>query len=212
MSLATFGLSLVVVAGCGGVVATVDDGGIMSDSGLDARDSNSIADAGLSFRCQTSVPVNGTVCGNANLQCEYGAGPRPTCNTVATCTNHMWSVVPPTPGACAGLGSQACPIDDKTVPIGQLCKSSFPAICSYTLGYCSCDLSVPDAGDGPRWSCDNPRAGCDAPRPHLGKKCATQGLVCDYSVCTTQNGVRVVCDVVLPSADTVWQQHPFTCP
>ena len=206
--------SILLAAGCGGSLASgpdsgADDAAVKADSGDSGMP---IPDAGLTLSCPTTVPVDGAVCGNANLQCEYGAQPRPMCNTVATCTNHMWSVAQADLNACAGFGSKVCPADPKTIPFGQLCNSSYPAICSYALGYCSCDISLPDAGDGPRWTCDNPRAGCDSPRPQLGSKCQTAGLQCDYSVCTTHNGVRLQCDVVLPSGELVWQQHAFTCP
>lgn len=204
-------LVLLCSVGCGGSLAAPSlDGGVPPDSGGPADATR--LDAGLSTSCPGSPPANGTVCGSVGLQCEYGTAPRPACNTVAVCQGNRWQVTTAEPGLCPS--SQACPTKPDGISFGQACGASFPAMCVYPLGVCSCDKPVPaaDAGTEPRWTCDNPRAGCDSPAPHIGSQCSQFGMTCDYSICTTQVGVRLVCDRVLPSGDFVWQSHSFTCP
>ncbi len=179
-----------------------DDGAAMDSASVDAR----------TFSCPPSPPEAGAPCvpprggcdGGSCMSllkvCEYGEDPNLACNTLYVCDDAgTW-----TPRA-VGVADASCPtapndskcaIDFASVPRGQACAPTDPALCSYTEGFCGCAKvgNSADGGSVMKWSCEAPVPGCPVPRPKLGSACnLDSALECDYWGCGLQTGVWMYC-------------------
>jgi hypothetical protein len=78
---------------------------------------------------------------------------------------------------------------------------------AFTCGFCNAEVE----GDQRTWCSGALQSGCPALVPNLGEACASQGLVCDYNACVTDEafhslGIGLLCQ------DGTWQYATIECP
>jgi hypothetical protein len=215
------GVIAAVVWGCGGSKFTTPagDGGTTSNNdGSAVSDAPppmeaAVEDAGpvdaSGGPCPGAAPGNGSPCAREGLECEYGAGLVPGCDTVGTCDSGRWTVQAPASGAeCPSTRPSGCPGSFATASLAGHCEP-LGLICDYPTGRCACtDGTGPvalDASAAARWHCQEPGANCPRPRPPLGSACTSDGESCDYGSCTVPGGSGAAC------ADGLWTTMPFAC-
>ncbi len=159
--------------------------------------------------CPSVAPGKGSSCAREALECEYGTGNVPGCDTVATCDAGRWTVQAPTTGdQCPSTRPSGCPASFATATLAGHCEP-LGLICDYPTGRCACtDGTGPiplDASAAARWHCQEPGANCPRPRPPLGSACTSDGESCDYGSCTVPGGSGEAC------ADGLWTTMPFAC-
>ena len=131
--------------------------------------------------CPPSPQTPGWPC-TEGLVCEYGADPRPSCRSKATCSNGNWLI---TMGDCDRLPSVTCPAT-RDEAAGQICPTD-QAYCVYGDLSCECTNCISGpvsscSGDL-KWQCAAPNADatCPAGIPLLGSACSTENKSCVYS-------------------------------
>ena len=183
-------------------------GGISDNNGNDGGGNDAPSPVCPSSPPSASIPSS---CSDPGVTCEYGSDPNPYCNTVATCTSGTWSVQEPSPSGCpTPPNPTSCPATFASVPVGTHCGALVGTTCEYPQGNCGCAVQSggpypEDASAVALWFCDDPGPGCPMPRPRFGAACSQPGLDCDYSSCTLQTGVNVVCK------DGAWENQPIGC-
>jgi hypothetical protein len=129
--------------------------------------------------CPSAAPEAGTPCATT-VDCEYGADPTPSCNTIASCQKNQWTLFGGTDGgACPTTLPMGCPATyaDATALVGTGATCAASAPCVYAEGTCSCDAVV---GTPSVWRCSHASAGCPSARPRYGAACSAAGLSCGY--------------------------------
>jgi hypothetical protein len=132
--------------------------------------------------CPSDPPAQESRCGEVSRQCEYGTEHRVMCNTVATCTDLGWIVVPPDERCTPN--DEGCPESSFEIERGAEC-SLRGILCSYSTATCACDgVAGPGGSDFTfKWSCTDGPELCPPIREHLGSRCFEEGQVCSYGGC-----------------------------
>jgi hypothetical protein len=162
--------------------------------------------------CSAAAPTAADPCPRADLVCEYGDDPRPTCRVRGQCVR---TSVAADGGAwrvesrdCAALPEVTCPASADQAK-DQACTTK-DAWCTYSGGRrCHCtDCRPGPVGDfcsgSPTWHCEPvPDRGCPASVPNQGTTC-TGSMVCQYGCewgargCS--GGIWVVANPLCPMA------------
>lgn len=192
IAVSTLVLSLACAA-CG----ASHEGGSGGDSGVEG-DAGGGRDAGsLVADCPAAPPTEGAACDHPALECEYGDDWSSACNVLAQCwrggaLDRTWQVREPATTGCPTptTTGPGCPADPPSESSG--CSESDPStLCVYDDARCLCASLTSDPG-GPityAWRCQRPpEAGCPAERPRIGSACDTEGLTCNYAVCSFGGG------------------------
>jgi hypothetical protein len=197
-----------------------EDGGGTTDGGAGGGDGGGGGEGGVhdgagtdgsSTSCPATPPAESSPCGKGGLVCEYGNDFSPACDTLATCQEGRWHLVPPQAGGCPtpdpGVGP-GCPSTYAGVTQGGIC-APMGLQCSYPDGRCACTILggpvMLDAGAG-TWHCAGGGRECPYPRPRIGTPCAPSGTVCDYGGCFLQGGTTITCQ------NGSWEETPTACP
>lgn len=137
--------------------------------------------------CPEAPPDNGTSCSDEEVQCQYGAEPRPECRPVATCKAGLWSVPSIPASRCPEPTDVACPgtmdeLEGERCTLGGVANSG--PFCQYEDVTCACDESTCDATDC-AWFCPPPLEEMDCPRgqPNVGTSCDDPSITCKYTTC-----------------------------
>jgi hypothetical protein len=139
----------------------------------------------------STLPTIGAACTQpAGANYEYGDAYRLACDTVVTCEDNAWTVVPIAQlagTACQPDRAVDCPASLADITPGDTCAVT--GECSYPEGACGCEAKggAPySATDnvGAQWSCLQIDASCPYPRPRAGTTCSVPSATCIYEFCT----------------------------
>lgn len=155
--------------------------------------------------CAFELPEQEARCPEIGLQCEYGTVDRVVCNSLATCTETGWAVIPPDPRCTPN--DEGCPNDALEITRGSAC-TQFGITCGYATGTCRCEgAPAPGGSDWEfRWSCADAEGTCPKIRPRLGTRCADEGQRCSYGGCNL-----VIRNVTQSCLDGRWKQVEDDC-
>jgi hypothetical protein len=155
--------------------------------------------------CPFEVPEQEARCPEVGLQCEFGGEDRVACNSVATCTDLGWLVIPPDERCTPN--DEGCPNDSFDITRGGAC-TAYGMLCSYPAGTCACDGTPSPGGSDWKftWTCTDPVGDCPAIRPQLGGRCFDEGKRCSYGGCNI-----VVHNVTQSCVGGVWRRVEDEC-
>lgn len=145
--------------------------------------------------------------GFARATCTFGDDPRPSCRTMALCTQGHWQVTPPDAQECSAPPMPAaCPSAPPAV--GSTCSDG-TLECWYDDGtHCACspcrggsEYPLCQTIDPPEWACGTPPAGCPNPLPQAGEPCSDPALSCGPS-----------CEDPIRCEGGVWVYDQINCP
>jgi len=195
-------------AGTGGSMSGASGSG--ADGGSAGANGGSAGESGSP--CPGQAPADGSQCplptdpGQPRAQCSYGDDPRPSCRTLAVCSQGAWKVTPPDASCTDPLLPSGCP--EFAPDQGAMCSDT-ALKCWYGDGT-NCECVPCEEGrkypfcvtaDPPAWACNEPPSTCPNPPPQAGSPCSMEGQTCGPS-----------CEEPITCTDGFWVFEQERCP